>query len=111
MSDIHVIPCVGCVAAKLSRGNKFPVFCDILGNRLNKTMPCFAFDPDALKAYINRMQADFVTRKDIEIMENGVSYPSEMLSAEFISQMQTVEKELAAKRIILDYVEGKQPEQ
>lgn len=44
-------------------------------------------------------------------MENGVSYPSEMLSAEFISQMQTVEKELAAKRIILDYVEGKQPEQ
>ena len=74
-------------------------------------MPCFAFDPDALKDYINRMQADFVTRKDIEIMENGVSYPSEMLSAEFISQMQTVEKELAVKRIILDYVEGKLPEQ
>ena len=72
---------------------------------------CPAFDPDALKDYINRMQADFVTRKDIEIMENGVSYPSEMLSDEFISQMQTVEKELAAKRIILDYVEGKLPEQ
>lgn len=111
MSDIHVIPCVGCVAAKLSRGNKFPVFCDILKNRLNKTMPCLAFDPNALKAYISRMQSNVIIPEDIKIMENGVSYPSEMLSAEFISQMQTVEKELAVKRIILDYVEGKQPEQ